>query len=155
MRKKFCVCLLSATALASVAAHAAEPLVRFEDGIGVQPLRAGPAPNVVRGVSPGGIPWVISRLSADVSTDGSIRVDGRGLLLAGSDSIGTPGGQSVRARLFCDSVPHDSELVPLDPRGDFRITGFLNPFPPSVCNNPALLIVNANGAWFAAGIFKQ
>ena len=100
-------------------------------------------------------PWVISRLSADVGTDGRIRVDGRGLLLAGGNNIGTAGGQSVRARLICAGVPHDSDLVPLDARGDFTISGFLNPFPPSPCNSPVLLIVNAGGAWFAAGIPKQ
>ena len=89
------------------------------------------------------------------STDGQIRVDGRGLLLAGGNGIATNGGQSVRARLFCAGLGFDSDLVALDARGDFRITGFLNPIPPSPCASPALLIVNANGAWFAAGIPKQ
>ena len=155
MNKSFSACLLSLTTLVSLAAAAAEPLVRFEDGIGVQPLRAGGQPNVVHGVNPGGQPWVISRLSADVGTDGRIRVDGRGLLLAGGNNIGTAGGQSVRARLICAGVPHDSDLVPLDARGDFTISGFVNPFPPSPCSSPVLLIVNAGGAWFAAGIPKQ
>ena len=155
MNKTMSACLLSLATLVSLAASAAEPLVRFEDGIGAQPLRSGPAPNVVQGVNPGGLPWVISRLSADVSTDGQIRVDGRGLLLAGGNNIATPGGQSVRARLICAGVPHDSDLVPLDARGDFRITGFLNPFPPSPCNSPVLLIVSGGGNWFAAGIPKQ
>ena len=155
MRNTLSACLLSFAALVPLAASAAEPLVRFEDGIGVQPLRAGGLPNTVFGVNPGGLPWVISRLSADVSSDGQVRVDGRGLLLAGGNGIATTGGQSVRARLFCAGVPFDSELVALDPRGDFRITGFLNPIPPSPCGSPALLIVNANGAWFAAGIPKQ
>ena len=155
MKKSLSAGLLALAALAPLAANAAEPLVRFEDGIGVQPLRAGGLPNTVFNVNPGGLPWVISRLSADVSSDGQIRVDGRGLLLAGGNGIATPGGQSVRARLFCAGVPFDSDLVPLDPRGDFRITGFLNPIPPSPCTSPVLLIVNANGAWFAAGIPKQ
>jgi hypothetical protein len=155
MKKTMSVCLLSLAVMAPLAATAAEPLVRFEDGIGVQPLRSGPAPNVVHGVNPGGIPWVISRLSADVSADGRIRVDGRGLLFAGGNTIGTAGGQSVRARLICAGVAFDSELVPLDARGDFRIDGFLNPFPPSPCNTPVLLIVNGGGNWFAAGIPKQ
>jgi hypothetical protein len=97
---------------------------------------------------------VISRLSADVYTDGRIRVDGRGLLLAGGDNIGTAGGQSVRARLICAGVAHDSDLVPLDARGDFSINSSLIPVPPTPCNNPVLLIVNAGGNWFAAGIPK-
>jgi hypothetical protein len=127
------------------------PLVRFDGGIGVQPLRAGGAANVVLGVNPGGIPWVISRLTADIKTDGRISVDGRGLLLAGGP-IGTNGGQSVRARLFCGTVPHDSGLVPLQPNGDFRIDDVLSPLPTNPCDNAVLLIVNAGGLWFAAGI---
>ena len=155
MNKTLSACLLSLATATSLGASAAEPLVRFEDGIGVQPLRAGGLPNTVQGVPPAGLPWVISRLSADVSTDGRIKVDGRGLLLAGGNGIGTPAGQSVFARLICAGVSHDSELVPLDARGDFRIEGFVNPFPPTPCANPVLLIINANGAWFAAGIPRQ
>jgi hypothetical protein len=154
MNKTLSTCLLSLAAMVPLGA-AADTLVRFEDGIGVQPLRAGPAPNVVHGVNPGGLPWVISRLSADVATDGRIRVDGRGLLLAGGNGIGTAGGQSVRARLICAGVPHDSDLVALDARGDFTIGGFVNPFPPSPCTSPVLLIVSGGGNWFAAGIPKQ
>lgn len=155
MKKTFSACLLSLAALAPFAAIAAEPLVRFEDGIGSQPLRAGALVNDVFGVPPGGRPWVISRLSADVRTDGSIRVDGRGLILAGGNAIGTGGGLSVRARLFCGGVPFDStQLVPLEPNGDFRIGGFLNFLPPSPCIDPALLIISGGGSWFAAGIPK-
>jgi len=155
MKKTLSACLLSLATLLPLAAHAVDLVARFEDGIGVQPLRAGGLPNQVHGVNPGGFPWVISRLSASIASDGKIQVDGRGLLLAGGDNIGTTGGQSVRAKLFCGGVASDSDLVPLDPRGDFSIGGFLNPFPPAVCANPALLIVNANGAWFAAGIPRQ
>ena len=155
MKKTLSACLLSFAATLPFAAGAADLVARFENGIGVQPLRAGGLPNTVHGVNPGGFPWVISRLSASVGSDGKIQVDGRGLLLAGGDNIGTTGGQSVRARLFCAAVPFDSDLVALDPRGDFSIGGFVNPLPPSPCTDPALLIVNANGAWFAAGIPRQ
>ena len=139
-------------ALTPAPAAATDKLVRFDGGIGSQPLRAGGLVNDVFGVAPGGRPWVIDSLKAHVRTDGRIHVDGRGLLLAGGNNIGGTGDQSVRARLFCGGTPFDSELVPLEPNGDFRIDGHLNPFPPAVCNNPVLLIVNAGGAWFAAGI---
>jgi hypothetical protein len=150
---------LAAATIAPFAAAAADLLVRFEGGIGSQPLRASapgvPATNDVNGTPPGGRPWLISGLSADVRTDGSIRVEGRGLILGGGATIGTGGGQSVRARLYCAGVPHDSiDLVPLEANGDFRIGGFLGATPPAVCSNPALLIINANGSWFAAGIPK-
>ena len=136
------------------AALAAEPLVRFEGGIGSQPLRAGGLVNDAFGVPPGGRPWVIERLSADVKTDGRISVAGRGLLLGGGNGIGTTGNQSVRARLVCGGVFHDTALVPLEPDGDFRIDDAFFPPPPVPCASPVLLILNGAGAWFAAGIPK-
>ena len=139
---------------ASVSALAQAPLVRFDGGIGNQPLRGGAAANVVQGVNPAGTPWVITRLTVDVMTDGRVSIDGRGLLLAGGNGIGTNGGQSVGARLFCGTVPQNSVLVPLQPNGDFRIDDVLTPLPPNPCENPVLLIVNAGGSWFAAGIPK-
>lgn len=143
-------------------------LVKFEGGIGVisvsrvagEPNADGTFPNVVRndvrGTAPGGQPWVIERLSADVRRNGWIRVDGRGLLLAGGNNVGLNGNQSVRAQLFCGNDAHDSTaLVPLEANGDFRIEDVLSPQPPDPCVNPVLLIVNAGGRWFAAGIPKQ
>jgi hypothetical protein len=147
----------AAFALPFVAA-ADERLVRFQGGIGVIPARVGGVANVVRGVNPGGQPWRISSLSADIRVDGRISVEGRGLLLAGGDSIGTNAGQSVRARLFCGpgtGTAFDSELVPLEADGDFRIDGQLSGALPAVCERPVLLIVSAGGNWFAAGIPKQ
>ena len=151
--KKISACMVLAL-LVSLPALADGPLVRFDGGIGVQPLRGGatPSANIVQGVNPAGIPWVIARLTADLKTDGRISVDGRGLLLAGGNGIGTNGNQSVSARLFCGGVAHNSVLVPLRPNGDFRIDDVLSPLPTNPCDNPVLLIVNAGGAWFAAGI---
>ena len=140
-------------------AAADPPLVRFDGGIGVIPVRAGGAANTVRGVNPGGQPWVIADLSADVSSNGRIKVDGRGLLLAGGDNIGTNAGQTVGATLFCTNdgnVAHQSPAVPLEADGDFRIDGSLSPAPPVPCENPVLLIRGGGGNanWFAAGIQK-
>ena len=146
-------------------------LVKFKGGIGVNPVSnvAGTGTqntdgtftftdvkrNDVRGVLPGGQPWVIESLKVDVMVDGRIRVDGRGLLLAGGNGIGTAGGQQVKALLFCGpglGVAHSSGLVTLEPDGDFRIDDVLTPAPPHSCENPVLLIVNASDRWFAAGI---
>ncbi len=142
---------------------AADWLVQFDGGIGVIPTSRTDATtgagtrNVVRGVQPGGQPWVISRLQATVFADGRVLVDGRGLLLAGGDTIGSNGNQSVRARLFCgtESFITTGDAIPLDAAGDFRIDGQLSAVPPNPCDSPVLLIVNAGGAWFAAGIPKQ
>ncbi len=158
MNKIASASLLSLALLAPLAASAADPNLRFDGGIGVVPvaLLAGvPAPNTVFTTPPGGRPWVIERLTATVKGN-RISVDGRGLLLGGGNSIGTNGGQSVRARLFCGGLPHDTvQLVPLEPDGDFSIDSALTPPPPNPCANPVLLIINSTGNWFAAGIPKR
>jgi len=141
-----------------------EIALRFKGGIGVVPVTGVAANgavnlNIVRGVSPGG-PWRIAALEAEVTSDGRIRVEGRGLLLASGNGIGTNAGQSVHVTLFCGpaatATAHNSTLagVALEADGDFRIDDFLSPASPSVCDSPVLLIRNAGGVWFAAGIPK-
>ncbi len=134
----------------------AQNLVRFSGGIG--DITTGSANTTVRGVAAAGQIWVIRDLTADVKQDGSIRVDGRGLLLGAGDGIGTNGNASVFATLFCandGNVQHSSNLagVKLEVNGDFSIDDKLLPAPPNTCASPVLLIrVTGNGAWFAAGI---
>lgn len=143
-------------------------LVRFKGGIGVDPISnvvvsgttTTATPNVVRGVSPSGQIWRIADLDAIVSLDGHIRVRGRGLLLAGGNGIGTNGGQSVFATLFCGPASSASASssnqvgVAIDPDGDFTIDDVLSPFPSNPCQTPVLLIRTAAGShtWFAAGV---
>jgi hypothetical protein len=145
-------------------------LVRFGSAIGVDPISnvvvngttVTASPNVVRGISPAGQIWRIDDLDANITTDGRIRARGRGLLLGGGNGIGTNGGQSVFATLFCGpaasaSASSSTETgVALDSDGDFVIEDILSPMPPSSCETPVLLIRTAAGAhpWFAAGIEK-
>jgi len=166
---KFATVILVVLGIVGVArAHEGDALVRFDGGIGVIPVQNGAGlanadgtfPNVklniVRGVNPGAGPWTIASLRADVDIYGRIKVRGRGLLLASGNSIGQNANQSVFATLICEAaapfVEHSTAAVPLDPNGDFRIDDVLSPLPTNPCDNPVLLIVNAGGAWFAAGI---
>ena len=161
-------------ALVAPLAAADDSLVKFKGGIGVIPVSSGVAipptlataatvesvnRNIVRGVQPPGQIWVIADLRADVKTDGRIKVRGRGLLLGGGNGIGTNANQSVRATLICEAAEpftlHNTATVPLDPNGDFRIDGVLDPLPPVDCASPVLLIRNVGGAWFAAGILNR
>lgn len=165
----FAIVLSITVSVLASGASASDYLVRFEGGIGVTPVSsvAGAASdngtfqnvnrNDVRGVPPGGQPWVIKTLDADVFVDGSISVSGEGLLLSGGNNIGTNGNARVFATLFCGTVEHSTDLagVPLDAAGDFKINDVLTPLPPVPCNSPVLLIRTANGGrWFAAGILK-
>ena len=145
-------------------------LVRFDQAIGVDPISnvvvtgttTTATPNVVRGIPPAGQIWRIADLDASVTTDSRIRVRGRGLLLGGGNGIGTNGGQSVFATLFCGpavtaTASSSNQLgVALDSDGDFVIDDILSPMPPASCETPVLLIRTAAGAhpWFAAGIEK-
>jgi hypothetical protein len=144
-------------------------LVKFSGGIGVIPLSttAGVAnadgsfssvtSNVVRGINPPGQIWVIADLRAEVSVDGHIRVNGKGLLLAGGNDIGGTANQSVFATLICEAAApftlHNTTVtgVPLQQNGDFVIDDVLTPAP-TACASPVLLIRNVPGTWFAAGI---
>ena len=136
-------------------AESAQSLVRFSGGIG--DITTGSASTSVRGVPAAGQIWVIRNLIADVSLDGSIIVDGRGLLLGAGDGVGSNGGASVLATLFCandGNIQHSSNPagVPLEVNGDFSIKDTLSPAVPSSCTQPVLLIRNTGGGWFAAGI---
>jgi hypothetical protein len=150
-----------------------DAFLKFNGGIGVIPVSnvtinaAGQtvvSRNTVRNVpSPGQI-WVIRALKAEVGTNGAIRARGRGLLLGGGNGIGTNAGQSVRATLICEAAAPFTEfstadVVPLAANGDFEIDDVLvnadmKPFP-TTCASPVLLIRNAGGSWFAAGILDR
>jgi hypothetical protein len=160
----------SVSAYAHGAGHEGDFLARFDGGIGVTPVSAGAGQanpdgtfpnvklNVVRGIAPGAGPWRIADLRADVDIYGRIKVRGRGLLLASSDSIGQNANQSVFATLICEAaapfVQHNTRAsVPLEANGDFRLDDTLDSVP-SECASPVLLIRNKGGVWFAAGIPK-
>jgi hypothetical protein len=134
----------------------AQQLAMFNGGIG--DITTGSTTTTVRGVAAAGQIWVIRDLAADVKQGGIIQVNGRGLLLGAGDAVGSNGGASVFATLFCandGNVAHSSSLagVPLAVNGDFRIQDSLSPAPPNTCTSPVLLIrVVGPGSWFAAGI---
>jgi hypothetical protein len=159
--------LAAIVALLPVAGIANDSFLAFDAGIAVDPVsginatNGLPVSNTVRGVSPGGVPWRIRNLNASIDTSGRISVSGRGLLLAGGNTIGTNGGQSVHALLICGNgaaqTNHSTPAagVALAANGDFRIDGTLSPAPPASCDSPVLLIVNTGGRWFAAGILAN
>jgi hypothetical protein len=160
-------------------ANADDGSLKFKGGIGVIPVSnvvncpAAPAAcvtgspvtvnlNIVRGVSPAGQIWVIDKLDARVSATGNIKVEGKGLVLAGGNTAGRPPpGVSVIATLICSTTAPITQFststagVMLTANGDFEINDMLSPHPPNPCASPMLLIRNAgNLAWFAVGIFR-
>jgi hypothetical protein len=165
-------------AVFSPPAAADETGLTFHGGIGVIPVSSvncvpsatpcvtGPTvtvtvnQNVVRGVQPAGQIWVIGELDATVNANGSITVQGNGLVLGGGNNAGrAPANTVVLATLICQAAAPFTESrtspagVPLSPTGDFQINDMLSPPPTFPCASPMLLIRNAvNLGWFAVGI---
>jgi hypothetical protein len=128
-------------------------LVRFQGGIGVQPVSTGNGQalvadtvnrNIVRGVQPPGQPWAIAAFNAKVKADGRITAQGRGLVFAGGDTVGTAlvitngvatASLRVFATLICENIAPfvqrntAAEGVPLAANGDFTIDDVLSPRP--------------------------
>ncbi len=151
------------TALAGGGAKPRNTLFNFDGVIGVQPLRAGGTANIVAGVNPGGVPWGMTSFRAVIKNTGEIRAVGTGVLLWGTDNIGTRGGpRQVILSLFCrnaavppaiagtvQTTPFNSQPVDLDEDGDFEVRGPLadatGAAPPLTCgddvdNRPVLLV---------------
>jgi hypothetical protein len=153
---------LATVAIAGIASAQENTNLKFRGATGVIPVTGVAANgavnlNVVRGVNPAG-PWRIADLNANVTSEGRIKIKGRGLLLAAGNGIGTNAGANVFATLFCGAATtataHSSNRVALDADGDFEIEDLLSPAPPASCDTPVLLIRNGagSGVWFAAGI---
>ena len=141
-------------------------------GLGTGPIATMVTRNIVRGVQPPNTPWAIADFQATVTVDGHITVNGKGLVFAGGDTIGTANGTpasggstviNVFATLICENTAPftdrntNAKGVPLAANGDFKIDDVLSPPPsaPSASATPVLLIRNAgNRNFFAAGIQK-
>jgi hypothetical protein len=131
------LCLMTAGALAcsivlqASAAAADDAGLKFKGGIGVIPVSsvidcpAAPAAcvtgppvtvnlNIVRGVAPAGQIWVIDKLDARVSANGSIKVEGKGLVLGRREQRRAATARSVRDRhpdLFSGGTLHAIQYV--------------------------------------------
>jgi hypothetical protein len=118
-------------------------------------------------ITGGGQPWTTQSGKAQIDLEtGRLKFSVRGLVLAGGNSIGTPGGVNmVKGTLVCDtdgsggggnSVLVDSPLVSLSPEGDADFSGdvILSP----VCQTEpdiAFVIRTESGAWIANGSVRK
>jgi hypothetical protein len=115
-------------------------------------------------VTGGGLPWSTQNGHVSVDLDnGKIDFDVRGLVLAGGNSIGTPGTiLQVKGTLVCDtdgsasgqnSVLVDTQLVDLGDQGNAEFDGSVGSLPPVCASEPdvAFLIRVGSGRWIANG----
>jgi hypothetical protein len=157
-RTKISAIVMAGALLTSVlASPVAAETVRWRTIIGI--IQAG---NLVGNITGGGQPWSTlgGRAKADLAA-GRVDFEVEGLVLAGGNTIGTPGAvNQVKGTLICDpggaNVTIDTVLVPLSPQGDAEFSGSVGPIP-STCtsSNVAFLVRIAAGRWIANGSVRS
>ena len=146
---------LAAILLAAFASPSqAQNIVVWRTIIGV--AQAG---NVVGGITGGGQPWSTREGEVLVQLDsGFVVFEVRGLVLAGGNTIGTPGPvNQVKGTLVCgpgsaSPIVIDTPLVPLDAQGNAEFSGSFSSSTAG-CSpmDAAFLIRTAGGAWIGNG----
>ena len=146
---------LGAVFLAAIASPSrAQNIVVWRAIIGIE--QAG---NVVGGINGGGQPWSTREGEALVElTSGLVVFEVRGLVLAGGNTIGTPGAvNQVKGTLVCgpssgSPTVIDTPLVPLDAQGNATFDGSVSSST-AACSptDVAFLIRTAGGAWIGNG----
>jgi hypothetical protein len=117
------------------------------------------AGNMVGGITGGGQPWSTREGEVLVSLDsGFVEFEVRGLVLAGGNTIGTPGPVTqVKGTLVCgpgsaSPTVIDTPLVPLDAQGNAEFSGAFSSSTAG-CNamDVAFLVRTAGGTWIGNG----
>jgi hypothetical protein len=141
----------------SIGTSAQAEIVRWRTIVGI--IQAG---NVVGNITGGGQPWSAlgGRARVDLSRS-RLDFDVQGLVLAGGNTIGTPGAiNQVMGTLICGAgttnVTFDTPPVPLSPQGDADFSGPIGPIV-STCNssNIAFLVRIPAGRWIANGAVRS
>lgn len=138
-------------------------VVKFSEMVGIPPEFTGDE-SPIRGVSGGGLPWVITSGKGELRTDGELQVKVRGLVLDPDDPAVIERGlagvnpiPSFKAIVSCISldaegnpvvVNRETDLFPADEEGDCSIRDRVElPFP---CIAPVVFVTSPGGMWFAA-----
>lgn len=153
--KLYSMLLLALSASASFAQDAT--VVRWHKIAGV--TTAPGVDNPVGGISSGALPWITTAGAASVNfRTGNVFFFVEGLVLAGGNSIGTPGPvANITGTLVCNTGSTgspgqqllDTPTVTLSSEGNAQFSGVFPSIP--TCSKPAFLI-RAGSRWIAAGV---
>lgn len=134
-------------------------ILEFETMVGVPPGLTG-STNPIRGISGGGLPWVIRDAEGELDTGGHLEIKVKGLVLDPNDptviGLGRAGvnpASSFKAIVSClgsDGVTHNvaTDAFAANPAGDSKIEQTI--VLPQPCIAPIVFVTSAGGAWFAA-----
>jgi hypothetical protein len=158
------VALLSAVAAQAVAAPAGKTgpatILKFDKMAPVTGPYVGANP--IRGLTGGGLPWMIRSATGSLKQDGHVLVTVRGLVLANVSSVppplrGTNPVPDFRAVVSCQSIgTGNTATVDNVSTGTFKASMAGNSKIdakvklPRPCIAPIIFVTAPNGAWFAA-----
>jgi hypothetical protein len=119
------------------------------------------APNAIRAVPGGGLPWEIDAAHGKLGADGELKITVEGLVLARRSPVpaslqGTNPIPNFKAIVSCLSITGgaatttnvESGLVPATGTGDATIKAVIAL--PSPCIAPIVFVTSPTGAWFSA-----
>jgi hypothetical protein len=138
-------------------------ILEFDTMIGVPRPYTGSA-NAIRGVSGGGLPWVIAQGAGELTAGGGLEVEVQGLVFDPNDQAvidaGLAGRNTVpnfRAIVSCLSKDAEGNatvvnvptgLFPADAGGNAKIEASVDL--PEPCIAPIIFVTSPGNAWFAA-----
>ncbi|MGH2659344.1 MAG: hypothetical protein ACRDHS_06670 [Actinomycetota bacterium] len=144
---------------ASGASSSDDKILEFDTLVGVSGPFVG-APNPIRGVSGGGLPWQIDEGKGELRADGSLEVEVEGLVLLDGAPVppalrGTNPVPAFRAVVSClttvDGAPAtrnvSTDTFPATTTGDAEIEAAVTL--PSPCFVPIVFVTSPTGSWFA------
>src|SRR5216684_7152917 len=111
--------------------------------------------NPIRGVSGGGLPWMISKGQGELRSNGDLEVHVRGLVLAGGPLAGTNPVPNFRALVSCQSIDSNGQAsvvnistdnFPATAAGDSDIQATVEL--PTPCFAPVVFVTSPTGSWF-------
>lgn len=132
-----------------------QTILEFATMAGVTGPFVGTA-NPIRGISGGGLPWVLSRAEGELKADGRLEVHVRGLVLAAGAAAGTNPVSSFLAVVSCmsiDAMGNPSTVnvatspFPASSTGDADVEATLSL--PHPCFAPIIFITSPTMSWFA------
>ncbi|HPF60186.1 MAG TPA: hypothetical protein P5149_14460 [Candidatus Competibacteraceae bacterium] len=117
----------------------------------------------IRGISGGGLPWVLGAAKGELKDNGKLEVEVQGLVIPGTSNCGTdcnpaPFFQAIVSCLTVDATgqmvtdnlktENGAEVMIGDPKaGNAKIEAVLDL--PEPCIAPIVLVTSPTGAWFA------
>ncbi len=148
------ILLVGGSAIAS--AEEGGSLLAFHAMHGVTPREAGTVNH--RGITAGGLPWVISTGVGTLDRNGHLHVRVTGLVIPVPPFNGTNPSPQFAAIVSCETTHHQvvnlmAAPVAANSAGDATVDATVAL--PHPCEHPIVFVTSAGGAWFARSVLED